>query len=131
MIKKYMKGNWIYAILAPICILIDTIGMMIVPKITSNVIDIGIANGDVDYIVKQGIIAVGGAIICMIGGFFAMYFSLFAMYFSLFAIYKFVYNMLQNVKNADVCNKHLRTYFTYFFFVSPLQTSLQKLQLPH
>ena len=80
MIKKYMKGNWIYAILAPICILIDTIGMMIVPKITSNVIDIGVANGDVDYIIKQGIIAVVGSLICMIGGFFAMYFSAKASY---------------------------------------------------
>lgn len=75
MIKKYMKGNWKYAILAPICILIDTIGMMIVPQITSNVIDIGVANGDVNYIIKQGIIAVVGALICMVGGFFAMYFS--------------------------------------------------------
>ena len=80
MIKKYMKGNWIYAILAPICILIDTIGMMIVPKITSNVIDIGVANGDINYIIKQGIIAIVGACICMIGGFFAMYFSAKASY---------------------------------------------------
>ena len=80
MIKKYMKGNWKYAILAPICILIDTIGMMIVPQITSNVIDIGIANNDTQYIIKQGLIAVIGAIICMIGGFFAMYFSAKASY---------------------------------------------------
>ena len=80
MIRKYMKGNWKYAILAPICILIDTIGMMIVPQITSNVIDIGIANNDVNYIIKQGIIAVLGAVICMIGGFFAMYFSAKASY---------------------------------------------------
>ena len=80
MIKKYMKGNWKYAILAPICILIDTIGMMIVPQITSNVIDIGIANNDTQYIINQGLIAVIGAIICMIGGFFAMYFSAKASY---------------------------------------------------
>lgn len=80
MIKKYMKGNWKYAILAPICILIDTLGMMIVPQITSNVIDIGIANNDTNYIIKQGIISVVGAIICMLGGFFAMYFSAKASY---------------------------------------------------
>ena len=80
MIKKYMKGNWKYAILATICILIDTIGMMIVPQITSNVIDIGIANNDTQYIINQGLIAVIGAIICMIGGFFAMYFSAKASY---------------------------------------------------
>lgn len=80
MIKKYMKGNWKYAILAPLCILIDTIGMMIVPQITSNVIDIGIKANDVNYIIKQGIIAVVGAVICMIGGFFAMYFSAKASY---------------------------------------------------
>ena len=67
MIKKYMKGNWKYAILAPLCILIDTIGMMIVPQITSNVIDVGIKTNDVNYIINQGIIAVLGAVICMIG----------------------------------------------------------------
>lgn len=80
MIKKYMKGNWKYAILAPLCILIDTIGMMIVPQITSNVIDVGIKTTDVNYIINQGIIAVLGAVICMIGGFFAMYFSAKASY---------------------------------------------------
>lgn len=80
MIKKYMKGNWKYAILAPLCILIDTIGMMIVPQITSNVIDVGIKTNDVNYIINQGIIAVLGAVICMIGGFFAMYFSAKASY---------------------------------------------------
>ena len=80
MIKKYMKGNWKYAILAPLCILIDTIGMMIVPQITSNVIDVGIKTNNVNYIINQGIIAVLGAVICMIGGFFAMYFSAKASY---------------------------------------------------
>lgn len=74
-VTKYMKGNWLYAILAPICIIIDTIGMIIVPYFTSLIIDNGIANNDVGYIYKMGIYMAIGSLISMIGGFFAMYFS--------------------------------------------------------
>lgn len=74
-ITKFMKGNWKYAILAPICILIDTLGSMLVPYFTSLIIDNGIANSDIGYIYKIGIYMVIVSLISMIGGFFAMYFS--------------------------------------------------------
>lgn len=74
-ITKYMKGNWKYAILAPICILIDTLGSILVPFFTSLIIDNGIANSDVNYIYKIGIYMVVVSLLSMIGGFFAMYFS--------------------------------------------------------
>ena len=38
-ITKFMKGNWKYAVLAPICIGIDTIGSITVPYFTSLIID--------------------------------------------------------------------------------------------
>ncbi len=74
-ITKFMKGNWKYAILAPICILIDTLGSMLVPYFTSLIIDNGIANSDIGYIYKIGIYMVIVSLISMIGGFLAMYFS--------------------------------------------------------
>ncbi len=77
---KYMKGSWKYAILAPICILIDTLGMIIVPYFTSLIIDVGIVNSDINYIYKIGIYMVISSMIAMIGGFFAMYFSAKASY---------------------------------------------------
>ena len=72
---KYMKGSWKYAILAPILMIIDTIGSVVQPAFLQKIIDVGIANSDIDYIIRTGIIMVALAIMSMIGGFLAMYFS--------------------------------------------------------
>jgi ATP-binding cassette subfamily B multidrug efflux pump len=72
---KYMRGNWKYAILAPILIMIDTVGMMVQPYFLQKIIDIGVANNDMGYIIKTGAIMVGFALISLVGGFFAMFFS--------------------------------------------------------
>lgn len=55
---KYMKGNWRYAILAPILIMIDSLGMVIQPYFLQKIIDIGIPNNDTGYIIRTGIIMV-------------------------------------------------------------------------
>ncbi len=72
---KYMRGNWKYAILAPILMMIDTFGSVIQPAYLQKIIDVGIAQNDADYIVRTGIIMIALALMSMIGGFFAMYFS--------------------------------------------------------
>lgn len=72
---KYMKGNWKYAILAPILIMIDSLGMVIQPYFLQKIIDVGIANNDQDYIIKTGIIMILCALGSLVGGFLAMYFS--------------------------------------------------------
>ena len=74
-LKKYMKGNWIFAILAPIFIIIDSLAMVVQPFFISKIIDVGIANGDVPYIIKTGIYMAIFAIVSMIGGYLAMFFS--------------------------------------------------------
>lgn len=72
---KYMKGNWKYAILAPILIMVDTLGMVIQPYFLQKIIDIGIANQDINYIIRTGAIMIACALGSMIAGFLAMYFS--------------------------------------------------------
>lgn len=72
---KYMRGNWKYAILAPILIMVDSAGMVIQPYFLQKIIDVGIANQDTGYIVQTGIIMIVCALISLIGGFLAMYFS--------------------------------------------------------
>ncbi len=72
---KYMNGNWKYAVLAPILIMVDTAGMVIQPYFLQKIIDIGIANNDMEYIIQTGLIMIVCAIISLIGGFLAMYFS--------------------------------------------------------
>ena len=66
---KYMKGNWKYAILAPILIMIDSLGMVVQPYFLQKIIDIGIANNDQPYIIKTGIIMIGCALVSLVGGF--------------------------------------------------------------
>lgn len=72
---KFMKGNWLSAILAPICIILDSLGMMAVPYVTSLIIDKGIASGDIGYIQRLGIITIGVCCFGMFAGFLAMLFS--------------------------------------------------------
>lgn len=72
---KYMKGNWRAAVLAPLFIIIDTLGMVVQPYFISKIIDVGIANGDINYIIRTGIIMMVLAIVAIAGGFMAMFFS--------------------------------------------------------
>ena len=72
---KYVKGNWIATILAPLFIIVDTLGMIVQPYFTSKIIDIGIPNGDTGYIVRTGILMAVLAIVSIAGGFLAMFFS--------------------------------------------------------
>lgn len=72
---KYMKGNWKAAVLAPLFIIIDTLGMVVQPYFISKIIDVGIANGDINYIIRTGIIMMVLAIVAIAGGFLAMFFS--------------------------------------------------------
>lgn len=85
---KFMKGNWSSAILSPICIILDSLGMMAVPYATALIIDKGIASGDISYIAKLGLITV---VVC----FFAMFAGFLAMFFSSKAAYGFGKNLRQ------------------------------------
>lgn len=74
-LMKYLKGNWVYAILAPIFIMVDSLGMIVQPYFISKIIDVGIANKDVPYIIRTGIFMAIFAILSMLGGYLAMFFS--------------------------------------------------------
>ena len=74
-IKKYFKGNVRNAILSPMFIILDTLGSICVPYFTAKIMDIGIPNGDTNYILKMGIYMIILSIISMFAGFLAMYHS--------------------------------------------------------
>ena len=67
-IFKYLKGNIKSAILGPLFIIVDTAGMISIPFLTSKIMDIGIPNGDKDYIIRMGIYMIIVSMISMIGG---------------------------------------------------------------
>ena len=98
---KYMKGNWKYAILAPILIMIDSLGMVVQPYFLQKIIDIGIANNDQPYIIKTGIIMIGCALVSLVGGFLAMYFSSKAAY-SLKLLLKYLYPLWEITLKSSI-----------------------------
>ena len=56
---KYIKGNAIiYAILAPLMMFIEVIMDLNQPKLMSDIIDIGVANGDISYVLNSFLIQI-------------------------------------------------------------------------
>lgn len=78
MLKKlaaYLKGYEKYLIIAPILVILEVACELILPKIMSWIVDIGIANGDSVYIFQMGAVMVGLALLSMLCGVFAVKFS--------------------------------------------------------
>lgn len=66
---KYMKGNAvIYTILAPLMMFIEVIMDLNQPKLMADIIDIGVANGDIQYVLNIGFKMIIVAIIGILGG---------------------------------------------------------------
>lgn len=71
MIRKllpYAKKYWMYAILAPLCIVCEVFLEVNIPLIMANIVDIGIPNKDLNYITKMGILMIGMAILSLFFG---------------------------------------------------------------
>jgi len=77
LLGKYTQDGWWAAILGPIFTIAEVIFDALIPVIMSNIIDIGInqMNGDIDYIVAQGLIMValafGAAVTGALSGVFS------------------------------------------------------------
>ena len=66
---SYLKPYWKAASLAPLLMMVEVVTDLLQPILMANIIDRGIAVGDVDYIIRTGILMVGIAIIGLAGGF--------------------------------------------------------------
>ncbi|WP_326907276.1 ABC transporter ATP-binding protein [Sedimentibacter sp. MB31-C6] len=64
----YMKKYRIYAILSPILMILEVLADIIIPYLMSLIVDIGIVNQDIEYIVKIGLIMVASALLAMTFG---------------------------------------------------------------
>jgi ATP-binding cassette subfamily B protein len=66
---KYFKGAAIfYAIMAPIMMTIEVSMDLMQPKLMSDIIDIGIANGNTSFILSTGLKMILAAFLGFIGG---------------------------------------------------------------
>lgn len=66
--KKYVMPYLQYFILAPIFMLTEVAGEILLPKLVSLIVDEGIANGDTAYVIATGIKMVVLAVVMMAGG---------------------------------------------------------------
>ena len=72
---KYVKPYAVYFLLAPVFMLVEVVGEVVMPKLLANIINIGIPGKDTAYIVGMGLSMAGMAIVMMLGGIGGGYFS--------------------------------------------------------
>ena len=63
---SYIKKHWYFFLFGPIFVIFSAILEVTLPKITANLINNGIANGDISYIVKQSILMMVIALVTMV-----------------------------------------------------------------
>ena len=72
---KYIKPYLAAFILAPLLMLTEVLGEIILPKLTSMIINNGVAGRDIGYIMHIGAIMIGIAVFMAVGGIGGAYFS--------------------------------------------------------
>ena len=73
---RYLKGSAIFcAILAPLSMCLEVSMDLLQPTLLSKIIDVGVANGDLKYVLHIGIQMVIAAILGLIGGAMCSYFA--------------------------------------------------------
>ena len=63
---SYIKKHWYFFLFGPMFVILSAILEVTLPKITANLINNGIANGDISYIVKQSILMMVIALVTMV-----------------------------------------------------------------
>lgn len=69
--KKYMR----YAILCPILMVLEVIADIAIPYLMSLIVDVGIANRDINYVIKIGLIMIFAALLGMTFGIISSHFG--------------------------------------------------------
>lgn len=72
---KYIKPYWVYFILGPLCMIVEVIGEVFIPKLYSQIINNGVNNQNVGYIVGMAALMVGVSILMLLGGVGGAYFG--------------------------------------------------------
>lgn len=53
---NYLKPYWKKIIIIVITLFLNVIGVLLIPRLTVQIIDVGVTNGDITYIIRQGAI---------------------------------------------------------------------------
>lgn len=74
-LTKYLKEYKLYVILAPLLMVIEVVCELLQPKLMTKIVNIGVANGDINYILKIGGLMLLISILGIIGGIGCLYFA--------------------------------------------------------
>lgn len=102
---KYIKGSTvIYAILAPLMMFIEVIMDLNQPKFMADIIDIGVANGDINYVLNIGFKMIVVAIIGILGGMLCGWFATLASMNMGKNIRQGLFDKIQSLSFAEIDN---------------------------
>lgn len=96
--KKYMN----YAILCPILMILEVVADIIIPYLMSLIVDVGIANQDINYVVKIGFIMIFAALLGMTFGIISSHYGATAGYGFAAEIRKAVFKKVQGFSFANL-----------------------------
>lgn len=74
-ISRYLKPYWVYVLLAPLFMALEVYMDLLQPSYMADIVDKGIANGDMNYVLTKLLIMLGIAFIGMLGGIGCVYAS--------------------------------------------------------
>lgn len=100
----FMKKYTSYAVLCPILMITEVVADILIPYLMSLIVDVGIANRDVGYVVKIGGIMILAALIGMILGVISSYFGATAGYGFAAEIRKAVFKKVQDFSFTNLDN---------------------------
>lgn len=64
----FMKKYMIFAVFSPVFMILEVVGDIVIPYLMSRIVDVGIANRDIYYIVELGLTMMGAALVAMTFG---------------------------------------------------------------
>ena len=67
-IVKYINGSWPLVFLAPLLMVLEVMCDLMQPTLMSEIVDVGIASGEISMVWSTGLKMLGVALLCIVGG---------------------------------------------------------------
>ena len=99
---KYLKPYMFWTVLVPLFMLLEVFMDLQQPDLMSKIVDVGIANGDIGYIMRMCLVMIGCALLGVVGGAGNMYFSTKAGYGFARDLRAAVYHKIQAFSFANI-----------------------------
>ena len=65
---RYAKPYWPYFVIGPLCMIVEVFGEIMLPSLYAKIVDVGVANQDVRYIILTCLLMILSAVLMMLGG---------------------------------------------------------------